>query len=69
MHYKQFGGSNNKPLTISKKKQFNNNLFKKLFSTQKPYDFYNAEKKIKDFISAVEKKFVSKGKVKVQGFI
>ena len=57
------------PLTISKKKQFNNNLFNKLFSTQKPYNFYNAEETIKDVISAVENKFISKGKVKVQGFI
>lgn len=50
-----------------KKKQPNNELFHKLFSSQNHYDFYNAEKTIKDFIASVETKFVSKEKFKVQG--
>ena len=30
------------------------------------YDFYDAEKTVKDFISSVENMFASRGKVKVQ---
>ena len=33
------------------------------------YDFYDAEKAVKDVISSVENKFVSRGKIKVQGSV
>ena len=33
------------------------------------YDFYDAEKTVKDVISNVENKFVSRGKIKVQGSV
>ena len=33
------------------------------------YDFYDAEKTVKDLISSVENKFVSRGRVKVQGSV
>ena len=40
------------------------------YSTDKNhYDFFDAEKTIRDFISAVNYKFVFKGKVKVQGSV
>ena len=65
-HYRQSGGSNNKPLNISKRSlitYYSTNYF----LHKNHCDFYNAEKTVNDFIFSVEHKFVSREKVSVQG--
>ena len=67
LHYQQSAGSNNLFLNISKWSvitYFSINYF----FHKNSYNFYDAKKKtVNDFIFCVESKFVSNGKVNVQG--
>ena len=69
LHYKQSGGSSIRPLNILKRSNvitnysINNSIHKNY------YDFFDAEKTVKEFNSSLENKFVSRGKIKVQGSV
>ena len=65
LHYKQSGRSNIKPLNISKKSLVTYYSIN-YFLHKNHWNFYHAEKTVNDFFF-VENKFVSRGKVSVQG--
>ena len=69
LHYKQSGGSGSRPLNILKRSNLITNYSINYSLYENYYDFYDAEKTVKDVISNVENKFVSRGKIKVQGSV
>ena len=64
LHYKKSGGSNIRPLNILRRSNVITNGSTNYSTHKSHYDFFDAEKTVKDFISAINSTF-SKGKVKV----
>ena len=68
LHYNQLGASV-RSLNISRRGNVLTTYSINYSTHKNSYDFFDAEKTTKDFISVVDSKFVPRGKVKIQGSI
>ena len=64
LHYKESCGSNIRPLNILRRSNIITNCSINYSTHKNHYDFFDAEKTVRDFISAINSTF-SKGKAKV----
>ena len=66
LYYQRSGGSGSRSLNALKRSDLITNYSINYSLYKNYYDFYDAEKTVKGFISSVENMFASRGKVKVQ---